>query len=165
MAVVGKSCLGGRHRQHLRPCRQDLCKPAYLANGGRIVDARIIAAPKQRNGDPEKQAIKAGKAAGEIRPNTPAKAAQKDVDARWTAKFSKAKPDTDGVLRQRNTAILVFGYKSHASIDHHGDSIRVWAVTSASAHDGAQPRNVPTKDNTASTVWSDSAYRSKPNKA
>ncbi|WFU12929.1 hypothetical protein QA646_29030 (plasmid) [Rhizobium sp. CB3090] len=34
-------------------------------------------------------------------------------------------------------------------------------MTSASAHDGAQLRNVGTKDNTASTVWADSAYRSK----
>ena len=38
-----------------------------------------------------------------------------------------------------------------------------WTVTSASAHDGAQLRNVVAKNNTASTVWADSAYRSKTN--
>lgn len=37
-------------------------------------------------------------------------------------------------------------------------------MTSASAHDGAQLRNVVAKDNTASIVWADSAYRSKTNK-
>ena len=33
----------------------------YLALSGQIVDASIVAAPRQRNTDPEKQAIKAGR--------------------------------------------------------------------------------------------------------
>jgi IS5 family transposase len=53
-----------------------------LAMGGQIVDATLIAAPKQRNTQDEKDAIKAGKAAQEVWPDEPAKAAQKDVDAR-----------------------------------------------------------------------------------
>lgn len=57
----------------------------------------------------------------------------------------------------------MFGYKNHACIDRAHGFIRGWTVTSASAHDGAQLRNVVTKDNTASTVWADSAYRSKTN--
>jgi transposase, IS5 family len=36
-------------------------------------------------------------------------------------------------------------------------------VTSATAHDGAQLRNIVQKDHTASAVWADSAYRSKIN--
>ena len=36
-------------------------------------------------------------------------------------------------------------------------------MTSAAALDGAQLRNVVAKDNTVSTVWADSAYRSKTN--
>ncbi|WP_206679890.1 transposase [Rhizobium changzhiense] len=56
------------------------------------------------------------------------------------------------------------GYKNHAGIDRAHGFIRGWTVTSASAHDGAQLRNVVAKDNTASTVWADSAYRSKINK-
>lgn len=55
----------------------------------------------------------------------------------------------------------MFGYKNHAGIDRAHVFIREWTVTSASAHDGAQLRNVVTKDNTASTVWADSVYRSK----
>jgi transposase, IS5 family len=55
----------------------------YLAMGGQIVDATLVAAPKQRNTQEEKDAIKAGKTADEVWPDKPAKAAQKDVDARW----------------------------------------------------------------------------------
>lgn len=57
----------------------------------------------------------------------------------------------------------MFGYINHAGIDRTHGFIRGWAVTSAAAHDGAQLRNVVAKDNTASTVWADSAYRSKIN--
>ena len=57
----------------------------------------------------------------------------------------------------------MFGYKNHAGIDRPHGFIRGWTVTSAAAHDGAQLRDVVTKDNTASTVWADSAYRSKTN--
>ncbi|WP_245408477.1 transposase [Zhengella mangrovi] len=80
-------------------------------------------------------------------------------------KFSKARPDADGMVRQRDIAIPAFGYKNHASIDRHGDFIRGWTVTSASAHDGAQLRNVLNRENTGSTVWADTAYRSKANEA
>ena len=114
-----------------------LSKSGYLAKGGQIVDATLIAAPKQRNSDGEKAAIKEGKTAEEIWPDEPAKAAQKDTDARWTVKFSKAKPEADGMVRQRDIAIPAFGYKNHASIDRHGGFIRGWTVTGASAHDGA----------------------------
>lgn len=41
--------------------------------------------------------------------------------------------------------------------------IRGWTLTSAATHDGAQLKNVVAKDNTASTVGADSAYRSKTN--
>ncbi|MFU0507751.1 transposase, partial [Pseudaminobacter sp. NGMCC 1.201702] len=41
--------------------------------------------------------------------------------------------------------------------------IRGWNVTSAAAYDGAQLRNVLDKNNTSSTVWADTAYRSKKN--
>jgi transposase, IS5 family len=136
----------------------------------------LVAAPKQRNSDGEKAAIKEGKTAEEIWPDKPAKAAQKDIDARWTVKFSKAKPDADGMVRQRDIAIPTYGYieracatgsskrrRTHASIDRHCGFIRGWNVTSASAHDGAQLRNVLNRENTGSKVWADTAYRSKKN--
>ena len=54
----------------------------YLPMGGQIVDASLIAAPKQRNNDDDKNAIKSGKkSAAEIWPDEPNKARQKDVNA------------------------------------------------------------------------------------
>ena len=64
--------------------------------GGQIVDATLVAAPKQRNTEAEKAAMKEGRKAGEIWPDEPTKAAQKDTDARWTLKFAKARPRADG---------------------------------------------------------------------
>lgn len=60
----------------------------YLPIAGQIVDATLVAAPRQRNTDQEKARIKAGETAAEIWPDKPAKARQKDTDARWTMKFS-----------------------------------------------------------------------------
>ena len=45
----------------------------YLPMGGQIVDATLVAAPKQRNTTAEKEAIKAGQSAAEIWPENPAK--------------------------------------------------------------------------------------------
>lgn len=143
-----------------------LSKSGYLSKGGQIVDATIIQAPRQHNSQDEKQAIKAGEIP-EGWKDKPAKLAQKDRDARWTVKYSKAKQPaetpTSAATRQHDIAIPMFGYKNHAGIDRALGFIRGWTVTSASAHDGAQLRNVVAKNNTASTVWADSAYRSKTN--
>jgi hypothetical protein len=77
-------------------------------------------------------------------------------------KYSKAKQPTEtptsAATKQHAIAIPRFGYKNHAGIDRAHGFIRGWTVTAASAHDGAQLRNVVAKDNTASTVWADSAY-------
>lgn len=95
----------------------------------------------------------------------PAKLRQKDRDARWTVKFSKAKVAEDGKAQQRDIAIPAFGYKNHASIDRRHGFIRGWNVTGASAYDGAQLRNVLDRSNTGSFVWADTAYRSRKNEA
>lgn len=141
-----------------------LSKAGYLAMGGQSVDATIVAAPKQRNSNGEKADIKAGMVPKDWK-DKPAKLRQKDRDARWTVKFSKAKADEDGPLKQRDIAVPAFGYKNHASIDRRHGFIRGWNVTSASAWDGAQLPNVLDTNNTGSTVWADTAYRSKKNEA
>ena len=87
----------------------------YLAMGGQIVDATIIAAPKQRNTEAERAAIKAGQIP-EGWAEKPAKLRQKDRDARWTVKFSKARPREDGAP-QVDLAVPAFGYKNHVAID------------------------------------------------
>ena len=135
----------------------------YLPMAGQIVDATLVAAPRQRNTQAEKAAIKDGKSAGEIWPDDPAKARQKDVNARWTLKVSKAKPAADG-KRQTDIAIPAFGYKSHISIDRRHGIIRRGTVTDAAAHDGARLREgLIDPNNTASDVWADTAYRSEEN--
>jgi IS5 family transposase len=134
----------------------------YLAMGGQIVDATLVAAPKQRNTTEEKDAIKAGKTAGEVWPDKPAKAAQKDTDARWTVKFAKARTAANG-KPQLDIAIPSFGYKNHIAIDQRYGFIRKSVVTHGARHDGSQLREVVTSDNTASDVWADTAYRSKKN--
>jgi len=138
-----------------------LTKAGFLAMGGQIIDASIVAAPKQRNTDSEKAEIKAGRIPDAWK-DKPAKLAQKDRDARWTVKFSKAKPSDDGSPRI-DLAVPAFGYKNHIGIDRRHGLIRTWAATDAARHDGAQLPNLVSKANTASTVWADTAYRSKAN--
>ncbi len=112
----------------------------FLAMGGQIVDASIIAAPKQRNTEGEKAEIRAGRIP-EAWADKPAKLAQKDRDARWTVKWSKAKPASDG-SRRVDLAAPAFGYKNHVGIDRRHGLIRTWAATDAARHDGAQLANL-----------------------
>ena len=88
---------------------RQLRRSGYLPMGGQIVDATLVSAPRQRNNDGEKKAIKEGKSANQIWPDKPAKAAQKDTDARWTVKFSKAKSKEDGTKHATDIAIPIFG--------------------------------------------------------
>ena len=135
----------------------------YWPMSGQIVDATLVAAARQRNTEAEKAAIKAGRSADEIWPDKPAKARQKDTDARWTLKVSKAKPAADGKA-QIDIAIPLFGYKSHISIDCRHGIIRRGKLTDAAAHDGARLREgLIDRTNTASDVWADSACRSAEN--
>ena len=57
----------------------------YLAMGGQIVDATIVAAPRQRMTDAGKEIVKGGGIPPDWQAN-PRKPAQKDRDARWTLK-------------------------------------------------------------------------------
>ena len=142
-----------------------ISEAGYLPMAGQIVDATLIAAPRQRNTEAEKARIKAGETAADIWPDEPARAAQKDTDARWTVKFSKAKPKEDGTTPV-DIAIPTFGYKSHIGIDRRHGIIRKGLTTDAAAHDGARLREgLIDPANTASDVWADTAYRSKANEA
>ncbi len=140
-----------------------LRKKGYIPMAGQIVDATLVPAPKQRNTDAEKAAIKAGKSAHEIWPDAPNKAAQKDTNARWTLKIGgKVRYRADGTPLPM-IAVPVFGYKSHISIDRRFGFIRESTATAASAADGRQLRHLVSRENTGSEVWADSAYRSRKN--
>ena len=90
---------------------QELKKQGYLAMGGQIIDASVVQAPRQRMTKEEKKVVKEGKTP-EAWNNTPAKKAQKDMDARWFVKTKKAK--TKDMV---DLGIPQFGYKNNISID------------------------------------------------
>jgi IS5 family transposase len=131
----------------------------YLAMSGQIVDASLVAAPKQRNTDGEKHAIKEGRIPGDWKEN-PAKLRQKDRDARWTLKQGKKKQGTKVQL-----AIPHYGYKNHIATDRRHGLIRSWDVSHAAANDGKRLKGLLSRENTASPVWADTAYRSRANEA
>ena len=86
----------------------------YLAMGGQIIDASIVAVPKQRNGRDENAKIKDGDMP-EGWENKPAKRSQKDMDARWTKKHGKSH----------------YGYKNRVTVDRRHKLVRRYEVTDA----------------------------------
>jgi len=135
----------------------------YLAMGGQIIDATVVAAPRQKLSDDEKATMRGG--------GTPAdwsapKRRQKDVDARWTLKRGRSKrSDASEMKAGVQIAVPMFGYKNHAGIDRAHGFIRRWTVTHAAAHDSRPFEALLDPKNTASPVWADTAYRSQKNEA
>ena len=115
----------------------------YLAMGGQIIDASIVAVPKQRNSREENARIKAGETPAGWE-DEPAKRRQKDVDARWTKKHGKSH----------------YGYKNHVNVDRRHKLVRRYHVSDAAEHDSQVLDDILDGDNTALGVWADSAYRS-----
>ena len=122
---------------------QTLATNGYIARGGQIIDATIVAVPKQRNDREENKDIKAGEvpAAWKTEPN---KLAQKDCDARWTKKHGRS----------------YFGYKNHINVDARYKLIRRYGVSDASVHDSREFSCLLDRTNTSRNVFADSAYRS-----
>jgi IS5 family transposase len=142
-----------------------LTERGYLAMGGQIIDATVVPAPKQRNTEAEKMAIKEGRVPEGWKP---AKIREKDRDARWSVKYTKAKVKEGAdpkAAKPVDLAIPMFGYKNYIGIDRVHGLIRTWDASAAKAHDGARLPEVVSKDNTGSGVWADTAYRSKKNEA
>lgn len=99
-----------------------LATAGFLAMSGQIIDATIVAAPKQRDTDGEKRDIREGRIPPEWA-KKPARLRQKDRDARWTVKYTKAKPSADGAPRV-DLAVPAFGYKNRLGIDRRHRLIR-----------------------------------------
>jgi IS5 family transposase len=137
----------------------------YIAMGGQIVDASLIAVPKQPNTPIEKKDLKEGRIPEDWKAR-PARLRQKNRDARWTDKFSKAKERPDGSKPPVDIAIPTFGYQNHIAVDRRYGLIRKWQATDAAVYKGARLREgLLDTPNTASSVWADTAYRSKANEA
>jgi transposase, IS5 family len=122
---------------------QHLAASGYIARGGQIVDATIVAVPKQRNDRDENATIKAGEVPKAWK-NKPKKMAQKDRDARWTKKHGRS----------------YYGYKNHINVDAKHKLIRRYGVTDASVHDSREFNDLLDPTNTSRNVFADSAYRS-----
>jgi IS5 family transposase len=135
----------------------------WLARGGQIVDATVIEARRPRLTKAEKDTIRGGGTPG---PWKKARTAQIDRDGRWTIKRGR-KRDTPPDQAERRAvpeiAVPMFGDKNHVGIDREYGFVRRYAVTHAAAHAGAQLGQVLDRENTAASVWADSAYRSKAN--
>jgi transposase, IS5 family len=142
----------------------------WLAMGGQIpgsspgTSATVIQARRPRLTKAEKETIKGGGVPAEW---TPARRAQVDRDGRWTIKRgTKRQPAPgDGQQRQVEIAVPMFGYKNHVGIDREFGFVRRYTITHAAAYDGGQLGAVLDRDNTASDVWADTAYRSAANLA
>jgi IS5 family transposase len=130
-----------RQNFHLSSCAE--FRSRLFARGGQIIDATVVAVPKQRNDRDENRGIKAGDLpeAWNAQPN---KLAQKDCDARWTKKHGKS----------------YFGYKNHLNVDARHKLIRRYEVTDASVHDSRAFDDLMDPTNTSRNVFADSAYRS-----
>jgi transposase, IS5 family len=141
-----------------------LREKGWLAMGGQIIDATVIEARRPRLGRGEKDTIRGGGVPAEW---TPARRAQIDCDGRWTIKRGKKRQVApgEGHKRQVEIAVPMFGYKNHVGIDRQFGFMRRYTVTHAAAHDGGQLGAVLDRDNTASEVWADTAYRSAANLA
>jgi transposase len=74
-----------------------LANKGFLAMGGQIIDATLIAAPRQKLTIEEKVTIREG---GTPEGWSRHKRAQKDRDARWTLKRGRAKRQSEGTQRR-----------------------------------------------------------------
>lgn len=115
-----------------------ICAAGYRSRKGQIIDASLIAPPRQRNSREENAKIKEGKTPEDWQENR-AKLRQKDVEARWTQKNGENH----------------YGDKNHISIDNQYKLIRHFEVTSAAVHDSQVFDVLIDETNTSKAVWAD----------
>ena len=90
------------------------------------------------------------------------KLAQKDSDARWTVQILQSQAACGWHAASRSCHSR-FRIQEPRSIDRCHGLIRKWTATDAAAYDGARLADVLDRENTASEVWADTAYRSAKN--
>lgn len=118
-----------------------LAESGFEAKKGQIIDASIVAAPKQRNSREENGQIKDGEIPKDW---SQKKRSHKDTDANWVQKNGKN----------------YFGYKNHVEVDVKHKFIRRYKVTPSSVHDSNVFEEILDRKNTSKDVFADSAYRS-----
>ncbi len=118
---------------------KELVKQGLIVNKGKIIDATIMNAPKQRNSREENNQIKRGEIPEEW---SDKKSSHKDVDATWTQKNNKN----------------YFGYKDHVKVDGKKKFIDSYQVTEASVHDSVGALDLLSKKDKGQSLHADSAY-------
>jgi len=109
---------------------------------GQIIDATFVPVPIQRNNREDNAVIKPGGVPPDWE-HSPAKRAQKDIDARWTKKGGQSH----------------YGYKNHINIDKDTKLITAHAATPAHVHDSQVfDAILRTADGGGKDIWADSAY-------
>ncbi|MBA3583330.1 MAG: IS5 family transposase, partial [Gemmatimonadetes bacterium] len=141
-----------------------LSAAGYIAMGGQIIDATVVAAPKQRNTEDEKRALREGLLGELCGPRCPGLGNSDGLALEYFTVQRASRSSADGAKRV-DIAVPMFGYKNHVGIDRRHGLIRTWTATDAARHDGAQLPALLDKANTGSGVWADTAYRSAKNEA
>ena len=110
----------------------------FSAKKGQIVDAGIVAVPKQPNTRDENKSIQNG-----------------DVPEDWNEK-QKGQKDTDAGWMKKN-GLNHFGDQNHIDIDVKHKLIRRYEVRPASVHDSNVLEELVDENNSRQDVWADSA--------
>ena len=109
------------------------------ARAGQIVDATLVPAPKQHFTKGDKEILEQNAVPADWKP---AKRRQKDLDASWTKKHSKA----------------YHGYKFTVSVDRKHKFIRQWIADTAKVHDSHHLEAVLDDWNTSAEIYADKGY-------
>ncbi len=125
-----------------------LARQGYIARGGQILDASLVAVPRNHNTREENAALNAGETPGDWA-DKPAKRSQKDTDARWTKTHGKSH----------------YGFKNHVNVDRKHKAGSGYHVSDAALHDSQAADHLLMRGNTGSGVWAEAAYRSKEREA
>lgn len=120
---------------------EQLLKQGYIARGGRIIDATLVPAPKQRFTQEDKEQLEQDAMPADW---SPARRRQKDLDATWTKKHGKSH----------------YGYKLSVNVDKRYKLIRKLKTDTASTHDSQHFEALLDATNTSRDVYADKGYPS-----
>lgn len=116
-------------------------KHGLIANEGKLIDASLVPAPRQRNNREENKKIKDG-LGSQLWEDEPNKKRQKDTDARWTKKNNENH----------------YGYKNHIKADEKHKFVDKYSTTAASVHDSQALEDLMDEGDKNQELWADSAY-------
>ena len=133
----------GKAEELLHRFNEYLDRQGCSAQGGRLLDASIVKAPRNRNMRGGNAAVRNGEAP-EKREGKPWKLRRKDLDAGWIQKSGETH----------------CGCRNHANVDREHKLVRLFHVTDASVHDSQAVDHLLDTGNSSSEVWADSACRS-----